>query len=73
MHPEHIKAELRIRGSSLACISRDLGYGYSAVVNCVKGGRSKRVETRIAQVLGVPVWEVFPDRYPAEAQAARAQ
>lgn len=64
MHPEFIKAELRIRGSSIATIAREMGLSYNAVCNCVKGSRSRRVETRIAQVLGKPVAEVFPHRYP---------
>lgn len=64
MHPEMIKAELRIKGSSLAAISRELGVVYSSVYNVVKGARSRRVETRIAQALGKSVEEVFPLRYP---------
>lgn len=64
MHPELIKAELRMRGSSLSIVARELGISQSAVCNVTHGCRSRRVETYIAQVLGMPVADVFPQRYP---------
>lgn len=64
MHADMIKLELKRRGSSLAQIARELGLAYSTVYTVANGARSRRVEVRIAQVLGMAVEDVFPDRYP---------
>jgi Ner family transcriptional regulator len=63
MHFEDVKANLRKRGSSLSQIAKDLGLKRATVSTVIRGGRSKRVEQAIADALGKPVEEVFPDRY----------
>ncbi|MDX2270357.1 MAG: helix-turn-helix domain-containing protein [Cyanobacteriota bacterium] len=69
MHREEIKAQLRLKGSSLAGVSRELGVTKQTVNAVLAGkGRSKRIETAIAQKLGLSVEEVWPDRYPAAVE-----
>lgn len=61
---ERLKAELRIRGSSLAQISRDLGVSDSALSLVGKGyHRSRRIEKALADAVGSTPEELFPDRY----------
>lgn len=65
MHREEIKTRLRLMGSSLAGVARELGVTKQTVNAVLAGkGRSKRIEETIAQRLGLTVEEVWPDRYP---------
>lgn len=61
---ERLKAELRIRGTSLAQISRDLGVTDSALSLVGKGfHRSRRIEKALADAVGTTPEALFPDRY----------
>lgn len=61
---ERLKAELRIRGTSLAQISRDLGVSDSALTLVGKGfHRSLRIERALADAVGSTPQALFPDRY----------
>jgi lambda repressor-like predicted transcriptional regulator len=61
-----IKESLRLRGSSLSEIARDLNVSASTVTIVSQGHRrSERIERAIAQALGLSPSEVWPDRYPA--------
>lgn len=62
---EQIKMRLRLAGSSLANVARELGVA-GTTVTCVSQGhrRSRRIEAAIAGKLGVQPWELWPDRYP---------
>lgn len=65
MHPELIKARIRIAGGSLASISRELGVSKMAVTNVVSGrNRSIRIARRICEVTGLNPDLVWPGRYP---------
>lgn len=58
---ERLKAELRIRGTSLAQISRELGVSDSALTLVGKRMcRSKRIEKALARAMGMPPEELFP-------------
>jgi lambda repressor-like predicted transcriptional regulator len=61
---------LRERGTSLSDVARDLGKNLS-VISRVNGGqrRSRAIERAIAERLGLPLAEVFPEWYANEAQA----
>ena len=61
---ERLRGELLLKGSSLASVARDLNLDYQTVYAVISGARSRRVETRISQVLGKPVEEIWPSRYP---------
>ena len=63
MHPELIKANLRMKGTSLAVIARELGVATATVSRTLMGARSRRIELAIAQALGMKPTEVFPTRY----------
>ncbi len=53
MHPEEIKAALRIKGVTLTALAQEMGLSRSMVTQVIYGyARSKRVEERIAQILG---------------------
>lgn len=59
---ERLKAELRIRGTSLAQISRDLGVSDSALTLVGKRMcRSKRIEEALALAVGASPEDLFPD------------
>lgn len=66
---ERLKYELALRGISLSDIAREIGVTQPYVSAVVRGHRntwvstSRRIEALIAQKLGKPVQEVFPDRY----------
>lgn len=65
MHPEHIKAEIRIHGSSPAKIARDAGISDMAVSYVIHGHRkSANVASRICEITGLDPDVVWPGRYP---------
>lgn len=64
MHALDILSELKRRGHSLAAVSRELDLSYSTCYAVIRGQRSKRVETRISQIIGIPPEEIWPERYP---------
>ena len=58
---ERLKAELRIRGTSLAQISRELGFSDSALTLVGKRMcRSQRIEEALAHAVGRSPEELFP-------------
>jgi lambda repressor-like predicted transcriptional regulator len=62
---ERIKMRLRLAGSSLADVARELGVA-GTTVTCVSQGyrRSRRIEATIAEKLGVRPADLWPERYP---------
>ena len=61
---ERLKAELRIRGTSLAEIARDLNVSDSALTLVGKGfHRSQKIEKALADAVGMQPEALFPDRY----------
>jgi Ner family transcriptional regulator len=64
---ERLKAELRIRGTSLAEIARDLGVSDAALTLVGKGfHRSRRIEKALADAVGMQLETLFPDRYKGD-------
>jgi len=65
MHPELIKAELRIKGSSLAAVARETGVTLKNVSHVVRDRhRSLRIARRICEVTGLSPDTAWPGRYP---------
>ncbi len=65
MHPEEIKAALRIKGMTLTALASELGLSRSMVTHVIYGyARSKRVEERIAQLLGKTVSAIWKQPRP---------
>lgn len=63
MHPEKIKAELRIQGYTMARIADELGVCHSAISNVVSGKLvSGRIRNRIAEIVGRPTNAMWPER-----------
>lgn len=61
---ERLKAELRIRGTSLARIARELGVSDAALTLVGKGcNRSRRIEHALARAVCTTPEALFPDRY----------
>ncbi|MFC2588546.1 MAG: transcriptional regulator [Ottowia sp.] len=61
MHPEQIKAELRMAGVTLAAIADELGLSRTTVSQVLHGKSvSARISTRISEVLGKPVATIWP-------------
>lgn len=59
-----VKESLRLRGSSLSAIARQLDVSASTVTIVSQGHRrSHRIESAIAEALGLTPAEVWPDRY----------
>lgn len=61
---ERIKMRLRLAGTSLAQIGRQLGVRPSTVASVSRGtSRSRRIEDSIARALGTEPQKLWPDRY----------
>ncbi|UWR60197.1 helix-turn-helix domain-containing protein [Phaeobacter inhibens] len=61
---ERIKFELRLAGSSLADISRELGISQAAVSTVSMGWRrSRKIQSAIAVRLGQEPEQLWPKRY----------
>ena len=67
---ERIKMQLRLAGSSLTQVARDLGVQRSTVAAVSRGtSRSRRIEDRIATVLATAPERLWPERYsPASSR-----
>lgn len=60
MHPEEIKAQLRMSGHTLAALADELKRSRTMVSQVVLGNsRSKDIEARIAEILGKPIDEIW--------------
>lgn len=72
-HHEHIKLRLRLVGSSLAEVARELCVAATTVTSVSQGHRrSRRIEMHIAEKLGTSAAELWADRYPQERRPIEA-
>jgi Ner family transcriptional regulator len=72
LHPEMIKAELRLRYGSLTRVAKLLEISLKSVSGAIRyPGLSVRTEGRIAKLLERPAYEIWPDRYTAEGEPRR--
>lgn len=68
MHPELIKAQLKIHGFNQASLARELGVAGTTVFTVIAGeGRSRRIEKRIAEIIEKPLREIWPQWYEKAA------
>jgi len=66
MHPEQIKASLRMKGITAAALADELGVGHSAVSQVISGRTaSARIRASIAEILDVSVDALWPKTQPA--------
>ena len=69
MHPELIKALIRIGGTTPAALAEELGVCRMMVSHVIHGrGVSVRVAERISIATGKSVAELWPDRYKTRAR-----
>jgi len=80
MHPEQIKAGLRMKGITPTALADELGVGHSSVSQVISGRiASARIRASIAEILGVSVDALWPKTKPvlrrsrAQVQAMRAR
>lgn len=65
---ERIKMRLRLAGTSLAEVARELGVTSTTVTSVSQGARrSRRIEALIAAKLQTTPQRLWPDRYSADA------
>jgi lambda repressor-like predicted transcriptional regulator len=61
MHPEEIKAAMRIAGTSPAMLASELGISSTTVSTVIHGrAESARVKTSIAKIISKPVSTIWP-------------
>lgn len=80
MHPEQIKAALRMKGHTQAMLADELHVARTTIGQTINGRvKSERIQDRISEVLEVPVKEIWPNqirlrrsRAQIDAQRARA-
>ncbi len=70
MHPELIKAKLRMAGYTLADVAREAKVGESAVRLALRSP-SKSGEQAIAKVMKKPLHELWPDRWTTDGKRIR--
>lgn len=77
MHPEQIKAELRMKGVTLTALADECAVSRSMVTQVIYGvSRSRHIAQRISKIIGKPVGTIWPMPKPtlrrANAAAQRA-
>lgn len=65
MHPEEIKAAIRMRGVTLGALSESWGFHKTAIGHALRR-ELPQVEAHIAQFLGKSLHDIWPDRYTPE-------
>lgn len=63
LHPEEIKARIRMRHGSTFAFERKLGLPHKSVVDVLRGRAVAQTAEAIANDLGKTVQELFPGRF----------
>ncbi|WP_423458016.1 helix-turn-helix domain-containing protein [Ottowia sp. VDI28] len=73
MHPEQIKAEIRMRGTTPAAIADSLHLSRQTVSNVIHSRvTSRKVANAISAIIGKPVGRIWPGHYePAKANGLK--
>ena len=72
MHPEQIKAELRMRGTSASEVADAMNRSRAVVSNVIHSRtKSRRIATLVAAIIERPLEEIWPGRYPATKSKRR--
>lgn len=70
MHPEQIKAELRMKGITLTALADECDVSRSMVTQVIYGvARSQNIANRISKIIGKPVGTIWPTPKPALRRA----
>jgi len=63
MHPEEIKAALRMSGWTQVMLADELNVSRSSVAQAIAGGaHSARIQQRISDILGKPAKAIWPSQ-----------
>lgn len=63
MHPEEIKAAMRIAGTTPAMLCDELQVAASSISQTISGHiKSKRIQARIAEIIGKPIDFIWPNQ-----------
>jgi lambda repressor-like predicted transcriptional regulator len=63
MHPEQIKADIRMAGTTPSVIANELGVTKTTVSQVIHGrGTSARIQSYISEIIGKPVERIWPPR-----------
>ena len=63
MHPEEIKAAIRMKGTTPTALADELKVSRSMVSHVINGkAKSARIATRIVQVIGLPADKIWPTK-----------
>ena len=63
MHPEQIKAAIRMKDTTPAAIADELGVSKSMVSHVISGAaKSARIANHISQLVGLPVATLWPPK-----------
>lgn len=66
MHPEQIKALIRMKGTTPAAIADELELARSTVSQVINGrSTSARIAQHISKVVGIPVSQLWPQKKPS--------
>jgi lambda repressor-like predicted transcriptional regulator len=63
MHAENVKAELRKQFGSVRAFEAQTGLAADSVRDVLRGKTSRRTAVAIADALGKPVSNLFPDQF----------
>lgn len=67
MHPEEIKAAIRMTGTTPSAIADELCLSSSTISQVIHGrGVSAKVRSRISEVTGLPVKTLWPPKKPTQ-------
>ncbi len=65
MHPEEIKAAIRMKGTTPTAIAEELRVSRSMVSHVINGNaKSARIQARIAQIIGKTTAAIWPPTKP---------
>jgi lambda repressor-like predicted transcriptional regulator len=74
MHPEQIKAAIRMKGTTPSAIADAMGLSRTAVTHVIRGvGVSLPVAQRISEVTGVPIALLWPGKYLPKKKAEASE
>ena len=74
MHPEEIKTALRMRGITQAKLADELQVAPSSVNQAISGSiRSQNIQSRISQILGKPIKEIWPNQITLRRSKAQIE
>jgi lambda repressor-like predicted transcriptional regulator len=69
MHPADIQAAIKKAGHSQAAIAAELRVSRMAVSHIIHGrGKSRRIASRIAQLVAIPLSDLWPGMYQERLQ-----